>query len=304
MSKSSLSRLAVLAAALSLTTAVRAADLIVSPEPMATIDAGLKLPAVSGVNGKLELWGGTITDPDYSTFRAAGSLSVPVGDDFGIQFDGAIGSIDDEIYGGGAVHMFTRDPEHYLFGVTGGYVATDGASLAAIGPEAELYLGRVSLEAWGGWASFDSDFDPLDETGGFFIGDIAYYVTDDWRISAGVSSILGDNAFDLGTEYQFSAAGLPLSLTADFKAYDDDRKSLMIGIKGYFGEPGKSLIDRHRQDDPPNRMLDLFQAAGDLNKQLSPGDYDNESSCEDAGFFWNWDPDQEKYICNGSPSAG
>jgi hypothetical protein len=291
MTKTSFSRLAVLAAALSLSTAVHAADLILSPEPMANVDAGLTLPAVSGINGKVELWGGSLTagddlysspflgDDSVSTYWLNGSLSVPVGNAFGIQGDVSLGKIGDETFGGGAVHLFTRDPSSYLLGVTAGYVATDGASLAAIGPEAELYLDRVSLEAWGGWASYDNDFDVFDETGAFFFGDIAYYVTDDWRVSAGVQTILGDKAFDLSTEYQFTGAGVPLSFTAEFKAYDDDSKSLMVGLKGYFGEPGKSLIDRHRQDDPQSRQFDLGREAGACVYGDYEFKYDPEGAC-------------------------
>ncbi len=293
MNRIHLSRLAVLAAALSLSTAVQAADLILTPEPMAEVDAGLTLPAVSGLNGKIELWGGSITDPDYSTFRVAGSLTAPVGDAFGIQGDVAFGRLDDETWGGGALHFFTRNPESYLLGITGGYVASEGASLAAIGPEAELYVDRLSLEVWAGWASYDNDFDVLDETGAFFMGDIAYYVTDDWRISVGMQSILGQNALDLATEYQFSAAGLPLSFTADFKAYDNDSRSIMVGLKGYFGEPGKSLIDRHRQDDPPNRLFNLFTAASFLASNYKS--LDPEEACELEGGIWYWDG--EEWAC-------
>lgn len=257
--------LAALTALLSLSTAVRAADLILNPEPMATQDVDLQAPAVSGVNGKLELDFGAITDPDAGVFRLGGSLSVPVGNAFGLQGDVALSSLDGNITWGGALHAFTRDPNSYLLGVTAGYVANDGASLAAIGPEAELYLGNISLEGWAGWASAEYDDISLDdETGAFFIGDIAAYITDDWRVSAGAASILGEGSLRLATEYQLTDLGMPLSVTGEVRAYDDDRWMAKVGIKGYFGGADKSLIERHRQDDPPNRVLDLFASAGEL----------------------------------------
>ncbi|OEO32653.1 hypothetical protein VW23_010595 [Devosia insulae DS-56] len=244
-----------------------AADLILtSPEPIEDQYVDLVLPAVSAVNGKLELYAGGISDPESAIFRAAGSLSVPIGERFGVQGDVAVGNIDDSWSFGGALHAFTRDPSSYLLGVTAGVVFADGSRLAAVGPEAELYLDRISLEGWAGWAAIDYD-DLLmpDESGFFAIGDVAWYPTDDWRLSLGGASILGRESLKLATEYQFAGLGFPLSGVGEVRAYDTGAWSAKVGIKGYFGgDPDKSLIDRHRQDDPPNRALDLFSAAGDL----------------------------------------
>jgi hypothetical protein len=277
--------------------AAHAADLILYPEPFADAPVDLTLPAVSGPNGKLELALGGITDPDTAVFRAAGSFSLPVGDAFGLQGDVAVQNFDGDWAVGGALHAFTRDPSSYLFGLTGGFVAADGVTLAAIGPEAELYLDRVSLEFWAGWAAVEYDDALLDDDDGMFaFGDLAYYVTDDWRVSIGGASVLGSEWLRLATEYQFTGLGTPISGTGEFRAYDTGSYSAMIGIKGYFGgDPGKSLIDRHRQDDPPNRVLDLFGAAslltatpGDAGEPV-PSDFaDNESGCLDAGFEWTF----------------
>ena len=267
--------------------AASAADLILtSPEPIEDQYVDLVLPAVSGINGKLELDFGGISDPESATFRAAGSLSVPIGERFGVQGDVAIGNIDDTWSFGGALHAFTRDPSSYLLGVTAGVVVADGVRLAAVGPEAELYLDRISLEGWAGWAAIDYD-DVLmpDENGFFAIGDVAWYPTDNWRLSLGGASILGRESLKLATEYQFSDLGFPLSGVGEVRAYDTGAWSAKIGIKGYFGgDPDKSLIDRHRQDDPPNRVLDLFGAAGDLltpDPELTP-----EEQCERDGGDW------------------
>jgi len=241
-----------------------AADLVIfDPEPAAQQDVGFVLPAVSGPNGKFELDLGGLTDPSSAIFRAGASFSIPVGDTFGLQGDLAVGSFADEWMGGGALHAFTRDPSSYLIGVTAGVVVADGAALGAIGVEGELYLDRISLEGWAGYAALEYDDPMLSDDSGFFgIGDVAYYATDDWRLSIGVASILGSNSLKFATEYQFAGMGVPLSGTAEARYYDTGAWSAKIGIKGYFGgDPDKSLIDRHRQDDPPNRALDLFAAA-------------------------------------------
>jgi len=223
------------------------------------------LPAVSGPNGKIELALGGISDPENAFFRAGGSVSLPIGERFGVQGDVAYENVGGDWLFGGALHAFTRDPSSYLLGVTAGVVIADGASLAAFGPEAELYLDRVSLELWAGWAAIEYDDALLTDDDGFFaIGDLAFYPTDDWRLSIGAATILGSESLKLATEYHFTGLGLPLSGTGEIRAYDTGAWSAKIGIKGYFGDPDKSLIDRHRQDDPPNRALDLFGAAGSL----------------------------------------
>ncbi|WP_417307931.1 hypothetical protein [Devosia sp.] len=244
-------------------TGVQAADLIIYPEPMADYAADFVAPAVSGVNGKLELDLGYLTDPSSAIFRAAGSISAPVGDMFGLQGDLSLQSEDGDWSVGGAVHGFTRDPSSYLLGITAGVLRNDDAMLTAIGPEAELYLGQISLEAWAGWAMVDYDVAIPDENGMFAIADLAWYATDDWRLSLGGASILGENSLRLATEYQF-APEMGLSVSAESRFHDSGAVAAMVGLKGYFGEPGKSLIARHRQDDPPNRALSLAGGAGDL----------------------------------------
>ena len=242
---------------------VQAADLIIYPEPTADYAADFVAPAVSGVNGKLELDLGYLTDPSSAIFRAAGSISAPVGDMFGLQGDVSVSGEDGDWLLGGAVHGFTRDPSSYLLGVTAGVVRNDDAMLAAIGPEAELYLGQISIEAWAGWAKLDYETATPDENGMFAIADLAWYATDDWRLSVGGASILGETSLKLATEYQF-APDMGLSVSGETRVYEGGAVAAMVGLKGYIGEPGKSLIDRHRQDDPPNRALSLAGGIGDL----------------------------------------
>lgn len=281
--------------------AAQAADLIVYPEPVAEQPAQFVMPAVSGPNGKIELDLGGLTDPSSVLFRGGASFSLPVGERFGLQGDLAVGSFADEWVGGGALHAFARDPSSYLLGVTAGVVAADGATLAAIGPEAELYMDRLSIEAWAGWAKVDYDALP-DDDGAFGIFDFAYYPTDNWRLSIGASSILGSQSARFATEYQFAGLGMPLSGTAEARYYDTGAWSAKIGIKGYFGgDPDKSLIDRHRQDDPPNRALDLFGAAGQLLTADEPVVDDNDGPPDEACPTDNesWQLIEGQWLCVG-----
>jgi len=279
-----------------------AADLVTTVP--GTIVQDTQLPAVSGLNGKWEFDPGILTGT--GGVRAAGSVTAPLGDRFGLQLDGSA------LYNGsvtyaGAVHAFTRDPSRYLAGVTAGFVRAPGATLGAIGAEGELYLDQVSLEGWAGYAGLDY-VDPaiLDKSGVFAIGDIAYYATPDWRLALGGSYILGDGALHLSTEYQFHDLGTPLSITGDARLHAGGSLSLTVGLKGYFGgnDDNKSLMDRQRQDDPPNRALDLYTAAGSQLYATAPGStptpptYDTEGACLDAGGtpVFNFDGESPIYI--------
>ena len=117
------------------------------------VHAGSTGPAVSGPNGKVSVEGGSYDDDAAGI--ALGSFAVPLAHSFGLQFDGAVGTIDDELLGGGGVHLFTRDPSSYLLGIYGSYHTWDDINIWRTAAEAELYLGRFSLSGLGGYESVE-----------------------------------------------------------------------------------------------------------------------------------------------------
>ncbi len=278
----------------------RAADLVIySPQPVAEQDTDFILPAVSGINGKIEASGGFLRTPGTTIGHARinGSLSIPVTDRFGLQGDLAVFNTPTGVGGAGALHAFTRDPDMYLLGVAAAYVGVPGANLWAIGPEAELYLDRVSIEAWGGYAALNYDNVALaDVTGVFGMVDLAYYISDDWRVSVGGRHVLGENQLRLATEYQVTSFDMPFSVTGEGRFATDGSVIATVGLKYYFGDPNKSLINRHRQDDPPDRAIDLFSAAGSslyrtpgANPKTVYTDADCEAILGDAEAYFDGD---------------
>jgi len=222
-------------------------------------------PAVSSLNGKIEGGAGRADKENEAgdlAGEAGGSLSLPLGCLFGFQADIGVNDKLDNTQYGAVGHLFIRDPETYLFGVTGGATDGDDATHYAVGPEAEFYLGDVSLEAWGGYLNIDSDDSDGKDTG-FIIGDVAYYMTDDFRVSVGGKVIDNYEGLRAGFEYQFG--GMPMSLYSKAEYGDSEFFSLLGGLKFYFGGEDKSLIRRHREDDPRNRTLDLFTPGDDKN---------------------------------------
>ena len=225
----------------------------------ADIETPTALPAVSDPNGKVEIGGGWADIDDFGSdevFRGGAALSFPVGDMFGIQADLTALDAFGETAIGGALHFFTRDPNSYLFGVYGGYVDAGSANIWHVGPEAELYLDNISIEAIGGYMDISngvgSDF--------YAVGNVAFYATDNLRLTVGASTVAGFKSANAGLEWFMGDTGLPASITVDGRIGEDSFSSVMAGLSLYFGGEDKSLIRRHREDDPRLRFFDIFNA--------------------------------------------
>ncbi len=210
------------------------------------------LPAVSGVNGKVAAAGG-IEDGDGGALSEA-SLSLPLGHAFGFQADGLLGYIGGQKYevAAGNGHLFWRDPSIGLLGAYAGVTSFGGESFYRYAGEGQLYFDRISLEGL-----FGHDVSDLDD-GLFWLGQLAYYPSDDLRVSAGLryanwrdDRLAGPGrAAFAGVEYQ--AASTPdygLSLFAEGRSDGGGYNSVWGGVRVYFGGD-KTLIRRHREDDP------------------------------------------------------
>ncbi len=214
--------------------------------------------AVSGPNAKFSIEGGEYDDG--GSFLALGSYAMPLGRDLGVQFDGAIGSIDNEVMGGGGVHVFTRDPSKYLIGVYASYHSWDSIDIWRTAAEAELYLGRVSLTGLAGYESVDvpSFSNGLavlntDDEHFFAHADLAYYPLDNLKLSGGYRYVDETSLSSASAEYLLQESGAPVSLFARGDFGDNDYNRITGGLKIYLGaDPKKSLINRHRTDDPEN----------------------------------------------------
>ncbi len=234
--------------------------------------SGSGLPAVSAPNGKFAVRGGT-QDGDGSVYADL-AYTVPFGHAFGIQIDGIFG-----YFGGtndgvarGAAHFFWRDPQIGLLGAYGSSTTIDSNNYFQIGVEAQVYLGRISLEGKAG-------LDDLDSDDGFFgSATIAYYFTDDLRGWAGVrhseypepgriapgevGAVGAGTVGVVGLEYQtqWGTGGRSVSVFAEGRFGEDDYNAAWGGLRVYFGAQ-KSLIRRHREDDPGTDVPDLTEFA-------------------------------------------
>lgn len=243
-----------------------------------------QLPAVDGVNGKIEAYGGWVDSRwPWRRAHAAGgvlpSLSFPLGQQFGMQLDGILASHRGGLAGGGAGHLFWRDPGRALVGVYGSLVRVDafGDTRARAGLEGALYFDRWTISGIVGaeWST-GSRLRVMGAIPGFYVLDlgwrraqffdmidVSFYPTDDWKVSVGHRYVGGRNALALGTEALLvRAGGLGVAGFVEGRIGERDYKAALAGVRVYFGQKDKSLIQRHRQDDPPNWLKDDLFAPG------------------------------------------
>ena len=242
--------------------------------PAGAVDVTPK-PAVDGVNWKLDGLGGSFSDRGFGAGRAA--VTVPLGSQFGLQMDGVAGNFDGRFFAGGAGHLFWRDPAKGLIGLYGSYSHWDqlgGLHVGQVGGEGELYLGRWTIQGVAGVESSNSatvvttalsttppatSFNTVTQTtqniaGGSRFFDqvnLAYYVTDDWKAYIGHRYLGGENALALGTEFGIpTGRGTMAALFAEGRIGENGHNGIWGGLRIYFGAKDKSLMARHREDDP------------------------------------------------------
>jgi hypothetical protein len=216
--------------------------------------------AVDGINGKVSGVGGSV---DHNgLYGGAASLSVPLGCEWGVQIDGSAASFEGRFLGTIAGHLFWRDPAKGLLGIYGNYSHWDqagGVRADHIGPEAEWYVGRWTLQGVAGVefgsnttgivGPFTQTFDVA--TRFFDQVNLAYYLTDDFKVYVGHRYTFGRNAAALGGEW-----GLPMShgvmaaLFAEGRLGESGTSGVWGGLRFYFGQKDKTLIRRNREDDP------------------------------------------------------
>ena len=201
-----------------------------------------------------------------------------------------------KLLGGG--HLFWRNPSQGLLGVYASYTNWDrfgGVHATHVAAEGEVYLGRWSLRTiigaeFGNSASqsFSSVYVTPPAIGipgaittatlvqsydvkTRFIDQVnlKYYFTDNWQGYVGHRYLAGKNALALGSEI-----GLPLGGGVMGTAFVEGRvgssnfEGTWGGLRFYFGQKNKTLIRRHREDDPLP-WDNLFSIIGNFNQNGS-----------------------------------
>jgi hypothetical protein len=222
------------------------------------------MPAVDGINAKIDGYGGGANHSD-GFYGATGSLSIPLARQWGAQIDGRVQNADGIAAYGVAGHLFWRDPSIGLVGAYGSWWHWDGRDIrdvghvstntSAIAAQGEYYAGRWTLSGLAGieMVSVDAPVALDASVPNRFFDSIraSYYVTDNSKLSIGHVYISGRHGLTLGAEQGFALGGGRMaSLFAHARFAEGGHNSVLGGLRVYFGQRDKTLIDRHRQDDP------------------------------------------------------
>jgi hypothetical protein len=209
-------------------------------------------PAVSGLNGKLSAEAGVAGLDHQNDFAGfvSGSVTMPLGTSFGVQLDGGVGSQYGGLLASGGGHLFWRDPQQGLLGAMGQYTTAHHADWGRAGGEGEFYLSSVTLSAHAGY-QFGGNGGGFKIRSGFYGGgDVTFYAADNLSLSLGGGSYAGDWSGRATIEFQPRFAGFTnMSLFANGEISENNQYKATAGVRFYFGAD-KSLIRRHREDDP------------------------------------------------------
>lgn len=224
------------------------------------------LPAVSGFNGGLDVFGGAIAGQGF--LGITGRATLPVGHRFGLQFEGTLGE-NDGTFAGFLGHFFWRDPNWAMFGAFAGYTRVsriDGpfygiptlgdAGIGRFGVEGALYAGIFSIDALIGYRGGDlgSKF--------FSAADIAVYINPDLKIALGHRFDTYGHAVALGAEMQVPIKGYGVSVFGEGRIGERGNNGIWAGVRFRFGAPQKSLQAREREDGIKSPLPDTLFAIG------------------------------------------
>jgi hypothetical protein len=174
--------------------------------------------------------------------------------------------------------LFWRDPSIGLLGAYGSYSHWNGIDTARFGhistntgryaAEGEYYWSRWTVRGLAGVETVSVNATPVPGVPTFSVPNrffdsvsASYYVTDNFELSIGHLYTFGRYGLTLGSEYGFALGGGRMaSLFAAALFAEGGNNAVLGGVRFYFGQRDKTLIDRHRQDDPFNAFLQFITA--------------------------------------------
>jgi hypothetical protein len=258
------------------------------------------LAAVDGFNGKVEALGGSLAN--HTLYGSRGSLSIPLAGSWGAQLDGTVGSWSSNGFGSVGGHLFWRNPSQALLGVYVSHTHWNGFGgmhVTQVAAEGEYYWQRWTVQGIAGVefgnSGSSTTFTPSVAAGRFVTPDVTstsifdvktrffdqvnlkYYFTDNVSGYVGHRYLGGRNILALGGETALPLGGGRMaSAFIEGRIGENDSHGVWGGLKLYFGQKDKSLMARHRQDDPVNWSVDSLLS---IASAVSGGTTSTSSIC-------------------------
>lgn len=194
-----------------------------------------------------------IEDVDFQTYAIDGTVALQASEAFTVTLGADISNLDGDGIddtGFGVQGALTYNGGDWRVGPTVSYSDNDEDGQWTVGAVAQKYLDNVTLTG----AINYSNIDEADLDIWTFGGDVRYFVSDNFRLNAGLSYISLDDGtdeangwnFGLGGEYQFASTGWSVAGGWDHTSADDvdlDADTFKIGVRYTFGG---TLKDRDR----------------------------------------------------------
>lgn len=250
---------------------------------------GQAAPAVDGFNVKFDALGGTMGKKGFGGTR--GVFTVPLGTSFGLQVDGLVGRFDGHYYGVGAGHLFWRNPSVALAGIYVDHTYLNragGVRANHVGAEGDLYFGRWTLGGRTGVEFGNSTSETVGstiqtydiKTRFFDKVDLSYYPLDNLKLSVGHRYLGGRHAAAFGAEWGIELPSTTMAAVfVEGTLGGSDSTGVWGGLRFYFGEHRKPLIERHRRDDPdpvnPDNLLTISNSAQTTSIPTTPPPQNN-----------------------------
>ncbi|TPI36076.1 hypothetical protein FJW07_05855 [Mesorhizobium sp. B3-1-9] len=255
-------RFSIIAASLVATTFAYAAD---APQPLA--GETVVTPHISGY-GEIYLGGLRFTSIGDTVHAAGGAarVNIPFAQRWNFQGDLTYDRIWDDDFAhwggvGGAIHGYYRDPDRFAAGVFATYTSVDfgdfdgKASSWAVGPEAQIYFGNLTLYGQAAFGRANEDSLNSDQ---WNVRAVArYFVQDNLRLDAELSFSRTDQGVNLDVSggalqamYRFNDT--PWSVFARYQLEQmkigstdlGETHKYLVGLRASFGS--KSLLEEDR----------------------------------------------------------
>ena len=253
-------------------------------------------------NGKVSSGGGNYDSGDGAFID--GSYTIPVKESYGVQFDSLYTYVDDaEFYGVGG-HIFWRNNEIALLGLSGGAIFGETVDSLEIAVEAEYYFESITLGGKIGYASiiYDQpvpfiDTDRVEEFGQVFV---SYYPLEELALSVSAEHRFENFLINFDAEYDLPIQNWTAFCSISQGEHDYDQA--IFGLRYYFGSE-KPLQKRHRRDDSPNAVHRILSGVGTYGAEYNKRGNEYLKSQQSSGSFQSFGVTQISHSVSVGDSA-